>query len=130
MTKPTGKPTGVRYKAMQTEACREKIRTSAILGRLQRHINGKLDMSPTQVRAAEILLSKVLPSLQSAEIKADVRQYVARLPEPAQDAATWLASVDKPLLVSSTLAQGPESLDTQGLRTDDLSEGDDKTEPE
>jgi hypothetical protein len=104
MTKPTGKPTGVRYTKHQTEACREKIRTSAILGRLQRHINGKLDMSPTQVRAAEILLAKVLPSLQSAEIKADVRQYVARLPEPASDAAAWLASVDVPQLISPPLA--------------------------
>jgi hypothetical protein len=106
MTKPTGKPTGVRYKKIQNEACREKIRTSAILGRLQRHINGKLDMTPTQVRAAEILLSKVLPSLQSAEIKADVTQYVARLPEPAADAAAWLASVDVPQLVAPALPSG------------------------
>jgi hypothetical protein len=103
MTKPTGKPHGVRYTKHQTDACREKIRTSAIIGRLQRHINGKLDMSPTQVRAAECLLSKTLPSLQSAEVTGDVVQYVARLPDVAPNAQAWLDQV-KPMLTSTPVS--------------------------
>jgi hypothetical protein len=109
---------------MQTDACREKIRTSAIIGRLQRHINGKLDMSPTQVRAAEILLSKTLASLQSAEIKADVASYVARLPTPAANTEAWLESVKPPLLVTSVLPNEPEPianpLDDKDIADDNL----------
>ena len=80
---------GVRYTKFQTEACREKIRTSVIISRLQRHIAGKLDMSPTQVRCAEILLNKSLANLTATEITGDVASFVMRLPEPAADVDTW-----------------------------------------
>jgi hypothetical protein len=87
--KPTGRPTGVRYTKFQTEACRAKIKTSAIIGRLQRHLEGKLELSPTQVRCAEIMLNKSLANLTATEITGDVASFVMRLPEPAADTATW-----------------------------------------
>lgn len=54
---------------------REKIRTSQLLNRLQAHVFNELDgktkkpveMKSTQIKAAEILLRKVMPDLQSVE---------------------------------------------------------------
>ena len=86
-----------RYTKHQTEACREKIRTTQLINRLQKHINGKLDLSPTQVRGIEILLNKTLANLSATELTGAVASYVARLPEPAANAAEWLKSLDKPI---------------------------------
>ena len=44
---------------------RLKIKTSQIVNRLMAHINDECDMKPTQIRAAEILLGKTLPDMQS-----------------------------------------------------------------
>ncbi len=54
---------------------RDKIRTSQLLNRLQMHVfeekdgkSGKpVEMKSTQIKAAEILLRKVMPDLQSVE---------------------------------------------------------------
>jgi len=46
---------------------RQKIQTANIISRLQKHVDGQVEMSPTQVRAAEILLQKVVPNLASIE---------------------------------------------------------------
>jgi hypothetical protein len=37
-----------------------------------KHIHGEIDMSPSQVQAARILLNKVLPDLKSMELQATV----------------------------------------------------------
>lgn len=47
---------------------RGQIQTSKYIERLDKHIDGKLDLSPTQVRSAEILLKKVLPDLQVQDL--------------------------------------------------------------
>ena len=60
----------------QTERHRSSIQTSALLTRLKKHAMGTLmspkgepvDMSSTQIRAAEILLSKALPNLTATEV--------------------------------------------------------------
>ena len=44
---------------------RDGIQTSMILRRVQAHALGTLEMTVTQLRAAEILLRKTLPDLQS-----------------------------------------------------------------
>lgn len=49
-------------------AWREKIRTSMLINRLQNHVAGRLDMSPTQLRAAEVLLRKTLPDQTATEM--------------------------------------------------------------
>jgi hypothetical protein len=85
----TGRPTGVRYTKHQTEACRAKIKTTQILNRLQRHLEGKLELSPTQVRCAEIMLNKSLANLTATEISGDVASFVMRLPEPAPSMDDW-----------------------------------------
>ena len=57
---------------------RDKIQSSQIINRLQNHIDGSVELSSTQVRAAEILLNKCVPNLQSTEVKATVTYEDAR----------------------------------------------------
>lgn len=52
------------------DAWREKIRASMLINRLRNHVAGRLELSSTQIRAAEILLNKVLPSLQATDLTA------------------------------------------------------------
>jgi hypothetical protein len=47
---------------------RQKIRASMLINRLQDHAFGEVDMSPTQLKAAEILLKKVAPDLARTEM--------------------------------------------------------------
>ena len=47
---------------------RERIQSSMLINALSDHALGKNDMSATQVRAAEILLRKSVPDLQSVEL--------------------------------------------------------------
>ena len=47
---------------------RGQIQVANLIDRLERHAAGAIDLSPTQVRAAEILLKKVLPDLQVQEL--------------------------------------------------------------
>ena len=51
---------------------RVKIANSNILNALIEHIEGKREMSSTQVSAGLGLLKKALPDMQSVDIKADV----------------------------------------------------------
>ncbi|NCA24493.1 MAG: hypothetical protein EBS91_07840, partial [Betaproteobacteria bacterium] len=54
-----------------SEAHRLKIANSNILNVLLQHVEGKREMSPTQVSAGLGLLKKVLPDLQTVEHKGD-----------------------------------------------------------
>jgi hypothetical protein len=49
--------------AMNIAEAREKIRTTQIINRLQGHIDGKVNMVPSQVTAALGLLKKAIPDL-------------------------------------------------------------------
>src|SRR3990172_3625887 len=57
-----------RKRTYQTDKTREKIRASMLVNRLQDHVEGKAEMSSTQVKAASVLLAKTLPDLTSADI--------------------------------------------------------------
>ncbi len=50
----------------------EKIRASQIINRLSKHVTGKIEMSSTQVRAAEILLKKCIPDRKSVEHSGEI----------------------------------------------------------
>lgn len=58
-------PRGVRLNPKHDERTRAKIQTSQLINRLMEHVNGTIEMTTTQVRAAEILLRKTLPDLQT-----------------------------------------------------------------
>lgn len=53
---------------MQDDRTRERIRSSQIINRLQNCALGKVELTAVQVRAAETLLRKALPDLQSVEL--------------------------------------------------------------
>jgi hypothetical protein len=50
---------------------RVKIQNSNILNALMEHVEGKREMSPTQVTAGVALLKKVLPDLQAVQHSGD-----------------------------------------------------------
>lgn len=51
---------------------RERIRIAEILLRVQEHALGQVDMKPTELRAAEVLLRKALPDLATVEHTGEV----------------------------------------------------------
>lgn len=60
-----------RLRKTHQDEVRTKIQTSQILNRVQDHVLGKIELSATQLRGAEILLKKTLPDLTSVEMKGD-----------------------------------------------------------
>lgn len=47
-----------RLRTTHQNEVRQKIQASQLINRLQGHANGEVDMSPSQVQAAKILLDK------------------------------------------------------------------------
>lgn len=71
---------------------RERIRTTQLINRLQANALGelKIEMTPGQVRSAEILLKKSVPDLSSTENKTEVtHRYVADVPQVAATVDEW-----------------------------------------
>lgn len=62
---------GVRLHPRHQDEVRAKIQASQIINRLQNHLDGEVELSQTQVRAAEILLRKSIPDLASTELTGD-----------------------------------------------------------
>lgn len=77
-------------KIRHDEETRARIKTSQLINRLTDHVDGKVDLKPTQVTAALGLLKKTLPDLQATEHSGEVvTSYVARMPAPAKDGSEW-----------------------------------------
>lgn len=57
--------------SMLIAEAREKIKTTQLINRLQNHALGTVELSPTQVRAVEILLKKRIPDLTSMALSGD-----------------------------------------------------------
>jgi hypothetical protein len=68
-----------RINLQQLPYVREKIRVSQLINRLIKHVNGELELSRTQIRAAEILLKKTLPDLQAVQHSGEVMDVVCVL---------------------------------------------------
>ena len=69
---------------------REAIQTSMLMNRLTDHVLGDVEMTTTQVRAAQILLNKALPDLRATEITGEgggpvEQRRVIQFVEPNQD---------------------------------------------
>lgn len=60
-----------RLRKMHQDDVRAKIQTSQLINRLEKHALGEVDLSPTQVRAIEVLMKKVLPDLQAMQLSGD-----------------------------------------------------------
>jgi hypothetical protein len=57
------------------DVVREKIRVSQLLNRLDLHANGEVDLSPTQIKAIEILLKKAMPDLSAVDLRGSVEVH-------------------------------------------------------
>lgn len=55
-----------RKRMWTPEVVRERIRTSMLLRRLQKHVVGDLTMTADQVTAAKFLIERVVPRAESA----------------------------------------------------------------
>ena len=79
-----------RRKIRHDDETRAKIQTTQLIKRLYGHALGEIELSPTQVRAAEVLLRKTLPDLTAAEITQETMvRYVARVPDKKPDTDSW-----------------------------------------
>ena len=67
-----GRPMG----RLHQDDVRAKIQTSQLVNRLTDHALGTIELSPTQVRAIEILIKKTLPDLQSVDLSGMVESAV------------------------------------------------------
>lgn len=58
-----------RYNREHQESVKEMIQSTQIVNRLQKHFNGELDkpLDATQLKAAEMLLARSLPTLSAVE---------------------------------------------------------------
>jgi hypothetical protein len=62
-----------RTKRISNDAnTRAKIQTTKIIQRLQKHIDGDLELSNTQVLAATTLLKKTLPDQKAMELSGEL----------------------------------------------------------
>lgn len=57
-----------KNKIRHDENTKAKIRASQLINRLQGHVDGKIEMRPSQVSAALGLLDKVVPDLKAVEV--------------------------------------------------------------
>lgn len=77
-------------KIRHDDETRAKIQAAQLINRLQGCVMGTVELTSTQVRAAETLLRKVLPDLSATELTGEVQTtYVARLPEVAPTVEAW-----------------------------------------
>ena len=56
---------------IETPRWRDKGRIGNLMSRLYRHAEGEIEMTATQIRAAEAYLKKTLPDVQSVTLKGD-----------------------------------------------------------
>ncbi len=56
-----------RLNRRHSEEVRSKIQASVLIDRLHKHANGELEMTSTQVKAAETLLDRSVPKLSQIQ---------------------------------------------------------------
>ncbi len=69
-------------KTTLSEQWKAKIQAGVILDRLVKHVNGEIEMTASQIKAADILLKKTVPDLASTEV-------TGKDGEPQQHEVTW-----------------------------------------
>ena len=75
-----------------SENTRKRIQTTMIVKRLQNHILGTVEMTSTQIRAAEILLNRTLPAIKEEHITGKIEHEHEH--EHHHDANVGLSSTD------------------------------------
>ncbi len=57
-----------KNKPLHDDRTKERIRASQLLNRLNLHANGEVEMTPSQVQAAKIVIGKIVPDLKAVEL--------------------------------------------------------------
>lgn len=91
---PKGFAAGRRPGYTWDEASRLKIKSTEIVNRLRNCYLGKIELSSQQVRAAEILLKKVLPDLSAREITGTMH-HIRRLAEMTDDELASIVAAER-----------------------------------
>jgi len=60
-----------RLNPRHTEMVRQKIQAGVLIDRLHKHAEGKLEMTPSQLKASEILLDRSVPKLSHIQHSGD-----------------------------------------------------------
>jgi hypothetical protein len=77
-------------KIRHDDETRMKIKAGNIINRLQKLIDGQIEMAPHAVTAALGLLRKTLPDMTSVEHSGEVtKTYVVRMPAKPADMTEW-----------------------------------------
>lgn len=61
-----------RHALQHSPLTRERIKVGMLIKRLSDHVEGKCELTATQVRAAEVLLRKKMPDLSTSHIEGQV----------------------------------------------------------
>lgn len=78
-----------RLNPRHQDMVREKIRSSHIINRLTDHVDGKVELSASQVTAALGLLKKCIPDLAAVDHTGEIQHsYVIGIPE-APSVEAW-----------------------------------------
>lgn len=73
---------------------RARIQTTQLVKRLQDHVHGKVELSATQVRAAEVLLARTLPTLTQTDLNVDGQLGTFDVSDKPVSAAEWAAQAE------------------------------------
>src|SRR5262245_36077162 len=75
---------------VKPEQVRAKIRGAYLIRRLQQHVAGKINLTMSQIRAADILLRKIIPDLSQTSVTGEMtHKYVVEVP-PLLTKDEWL----------------------------------------
>ena len=78
---------------------RDKIKAGMVINKLLAHVKGEIEMTSTQVQAARILLSKILPDLKVIAVSEhSLIPEVSESQRLTDDQLMYLASRARPLL--------------------------------
>lgn len=78
-----------------TDDVRRRVHIGHLLAALEAHALGRLDMTSTQVRAAEILLKKTLPDLSVSDFSGPVQmsRFVIGATPEFKSSEAWIKAI-------------------------------------
>jgi hypothetical protein len=81
-----------RKKIRHDENTRAKIQAAHIIRRFQDCLDGKVELTPTQVTCGKTLLAKILPDLQAMQVSGDAENPLVIVGKEQRDAAVKAAT--------------------------------------
>lgn len=77
-------------KIRHDEETRLRIQVAKIIDGLHAHFDGTRELTNTQLKAAQLLLDRALPTLQTVQHSGEITtSYVARIPNTSNTAEAW-----------------------------------------